>query len=178
MALPATAALLDALVDDPDAFVAALGSPVPPGWPQFPEAIPAERARLAASPDEVGWGMHFFLDAGTLVGSGGFTGPPRSRTVEIGYEVAPAFRGRGLGTASAAALLGRALESGQVDVVEAHTLATTNPSTRVLHRLGFRRVAEVPDEEHGTLWRWQRRRLSGCASPRGVGATGAGSAAL
>lgn len=158
--VPATVELLDALVHESRAFEAAIGSAVPAGWPEFPEAVRFSRDRLAAHPDEAGWWMHFFIDpsgpAGpVLIGSGGFTGPPQDRVVEIGYEVAPAFRGRGLGTAAAAALVRRAVDSGEVDAVVAHTLVGENPSTLVLARLGFTHVAEVPDPEQGAVWRWE-----------------------
>ncbi len=60
--------------------------------------------------------MQFFVDDATrrLVGSGGFASPPVERTVEIGYEVAPEFRGHGFGTAAARALVERAVASGEV----------------------------------------------------------------
>jgi RimJ/RimL family protein N-acetyltransferase len=107
--------------------------------------------------------MQFFIDdgSGTLVGSGGFAAPPADRTVEIGYEIAPAFRGRGLGIASARALIDRALASGAVDEVIAHTLPETNPSTGVLAALGFKLVEEQEHAEDGAVWewRWARTRL-------------------
>ena len=59
-----------------------------------------------------------------------------ARTVEIGYEVAPQFRGRGLG-AAARALVECAVASGEVDHVLAHTLPGPNPSTGVLVSLSF-----------------------------------------
>ncbi len=109
--LPATTAHLDALERDRDAFGALIGSAVPDGWPEFPESIGFTRDRLAAHPDEADWWMHFFLlpGSGELVGSGGFVGPPRDGTVEIGYEIAPAYRGRRLGVGAAAAHERRAL---------------------------------------------------------------------
>ena len=78
--------------------------------------------------------MQFFIDhaTGRLLGSGGFAAPPVDRTVEIGYEVAPEFRGRGFGAAAARALVGLAVASGEVDHVVAHTLPGPNPSTGVL----------------------------------------------
>ena len=101
--------------------------------------------------------MQFFLDAhsGALIGSGGFVAPPVDRTVEIGYEVAPAFRGRGFGTAAARALVERAVASGEVDHVTAHTLPGPNPSTGVLSSLGFRHIGDQEDPEVGTVWAWR-----------------------
>ena len=73
-----------------------MASPVPAGWPEFPESITFSIAKLKERPDEADWWMHLFLDPdGRLVGSGGFVGPPANGVAEIGYEIAPEFRGRG-----------------------------------------------------------------------------------
>jgi RimJ/RimL family protein N-acetyltransferase len=154
----ATVPLLEALTTDPAGFGELIGSPVPEGWPEFPEAIAFTLEFLrAASDSERPWSMQFFVEgsSGTLVGSGGFATPPRDRTVEIGYEIAPGFRGRGLGAASARALVDRAVESGQVDRVVAHTLAGPNPSTGVLVSLGFEQVGEQEDPDAGLIWQWR-----------------------
>jgi [ribosomal protein S5]-alanine N-acetyltransferase len=99
--------------------------------------------------------MHFFVSQDALIGSGGFVGPPQDGVVEIGYELAPAFRGKGLGTAAAGALVEKARATGAVTTVIANTLAHDNPSTGVLRRLGFRWVRELFDPEDGPIWRWK-----------------------
>jgi RimJ/RimL family protein N-acetyltransferase len=106
--------------------------------------------------------MQFFVDHtnGRLLGSGGFAAPPVARTVEIGYEVAPEFRGRGIGVAAARALVERAVASGEVDHVIAHTLPGPNPSTGVLVSLGFEHVDDQEDPEVGPVWEWRWTRLS------------------
>jgi RimJ/RimL family protein N-acetyltransferase len=156
--VPATEALLNALTADRDRFSALMGSPVPDGWPEFPEAIgfTLEHLRTAAEPDRA-WSMQLFVDAATgrLVGSGGFAGPPADRAVEIGYEVAPEFRGRRFGTAAARALIERAIAGGAVDHVVAHTRPAPNASTGVLRSLGFEHVADGEDPEVGTIWEWR-----------------------
>lgn len=137
-----------------------LGLTIPDGWPEFPEAIGFTLARLDEHPGQSMWSMYFFVDAtaGELLGSGGYAFEPRDRVTEIGYEVAPAHRGRGVATAAARALVHRAFDSGEVDTVVAHTLAERNPSTGVLLRLGFEQAAEVPDPEVGMTWEWVLRR--------------------
>jgi ribosomal-protein-alanine N-acetyltransferase len=137
-----------------------LGSPLPEGWPEFPEAFAFTADRLAQHPEESEWWMQFFVDAATgqLLGSGGYTGPPADRQVEIGYEIAPEFRGRGLGAAAAAALVDRAFASGLVDAAIAHTLPGPNPSTGVLESLGFSRDGEIEDPDEGTVWQWRLER--------------------
>ncbi|RZI90942.1 MAG: N-acetyltransferase [Microbacterium sp.] len=155
--LAATVPLLDALVADPAVFADLIGSPVPAGWPEFPEAIGFTAEQLRTAPaDELPWTMQFFLDTATgrLVGSGGFATAPRDRTVEIGYEVAPEFRGLGFGSAAARALVGQAVASGEVDRVVAHTLPGPGPSTGVLASLGFAHVGEQEDPEVGVVWEW------------------------
>ena len=134
-----------------------IGSPVPDGWPEFPEAIGFTLEHLQNAPEaDRAWSMQFFLDSATgrLLGSGGFAAPPVERAVEIGYEVAPEFRGRGVGTAAARALVERAVASGEVDRVIAHTLPGPNPSTGVLVSLGFDHTADREDPDVGQVWEW------------------------
>jgi RimJ/RimL family protein N-acetyltransferase len=129
---------------------------VPDGWPEFGESIEFTIDTLREKPREGGWWLHFFLDGdGTLVGSGGFVGPPDDGVVEIGYEIAPGLRGRGHATAAARALIAKARDQGRVHTVLAHTLAHVSPSTSVLRRLGFGFVGEFPDPDEGTVWRWE-----------------------
>jgi RimJ/RimL family protein N-acetyltransferase len=102
--VPATVSLLNALSEDRVLFGELIGSPVPDGWPEFPEAIvfTLEHLQNAGEADRE-WSMQFFIDGATgrLLGSGGFAAPPAGHVVEIGYEVAPEFRGRGFGAAAA-----------------------------------------------------------------------------
>lgn len=156
--LPASVEHLTALRDDRTAFGELLGCAVPDGWPEFPESIEFTIDQLTEHPHQAGWWMHFFLADGgaVLVGSGGFVGPPHDGVVEIGYEIAPEFRGRGYATAAARAMIDKAkTATGRLTTVVAHTLAHENPSTAVLRRLGFTRVAEIEDSDDGPLWRWE-----------------------
>jgi RimJ/RimL family protein N-acetyltransferase len=107
--------------DNRPLFSEMVGSSVPDGWPEFPEAIgfTLEHMKTASEADRE-WSMQFFIDhaTGRLLGSGGFAAPPADRTVEI----APEFRGRGFGAATARAMVERAVASGKVEHVLAHTL--------------------------------------------------------
>jgi [ribosomal protein S5]-alanine N-acetyltransferase len=161
--VPATVPFLRALNEDRTQFSALVGSPVPDGWPEFPEAIGFTLEHLQTAPEaDHPWTMQFFVDdaTGRLLGSGGFAAPPAERTVEIGYEVAPEFRGHGFGTAAARALVERAVASGKVDHVVAHTLPGPNGSTGVLVSLGFEHVGDQEDPEAGTVWEWRWSRPS------------------
>lgn len=156
--VPATLPLLNALNEDRARFSQLIGSPVPDGWPEFPEAIDFTLQHLQNAPEaDRAWSMQFFIEpaTGRLVGSGGFAAPPVDGTVEIGYEIAPEFRGHGSGTAAARALVERAVASGGVDEVIPHTQPGPNPSTGVLVSLGFEHVADQEDPEVGTIWEWR-----------------------
>jgi [ribosomal protein S5]-alanine N-acetyltransferase len=159
--LPATEPLLIALTDDRARFGELIGSAVPDGWPEFPEAVGFTLEYLEnASDADRAWSMQFFVEpaTGQLLGSGGFAAPPAEGTVEIGYEIAPEFRGLGLGTAATRALVDRALASSEVDHVLARTLPGPNPSTGVLVSLGFEHTGEHEDPEVGVAWEWRRTR--------------------
>ena len=154
----ATVPLLKSLTTDLAKFSSLIGSLIPDGWPEFPEAIPSALDFLQhASETDRPWSMYFFVErsSGAVVGSGGFASPPNDRTVEIGYEIAPGFRGLGLGAASARALVDRAVDSGQVDRVVANTLAGPNASTGVLLRIGFEQIGVQEDPEAGLIWQWR-----------------------
>lgn len=156
--LAATEPLLSALTDSRARFGELIGSSVPDGWPEFPEAIAFTVQHLrTASEAHRSWSMQFFLDGATgqLLGSGGFAAPPSDRTVEIGYEIAPQFRGRGFGAAAARALVEHAVASGEVDRVLAHTRPGPNPSTGVLVSLGFEHTDDQEDAEVGVVWEWR-----------------------
>jgi ribosomal-protein-alanine N-acetyltransferase len=96
-------------------------------------------------------------DGDTVVGTGGFKGPPADDgVVEIAYGVNPDYQGKGYATEAAEALTAYAFDSGKVRVVRAHTLPESNASTRVLTKCGFRRIGEVIDPEDGLVWRWEK----------------------
>jgi [ribosomal protein S5]-alanine N-acetyltransferase len=112
---------------------------------------------LKANPAALPWWMHLFIHAadGALIGLGGYKGvPDEGGAVEIGYSLAPAYRGQGLATEAARGLIANALESPQVTRVDAHTLAEKNPSTRVLQRVGMRFVQAKLDPDDGEIWHW------------------------
>jgi ribosomal-protein-alanine N-acetyltransferase len=149
---------MHALNEDRAMFGNLIGSTVPDGWPEFPEAVGSpwstsrtRRSRTARGPCS----SSSDSATGHLVGSGGFATPPVDRTVEIGYEVAPEFRGRGFGAAAARAMIELAVAGGEVDAVIAHTLPGSNASTGVLVSWGFERVADQQDPEVGVVWKWR-----------------------
>ena len=158
-AVPFDRSLIDAALTGDAALAEAIGHGVAPGWATFTGALQATRDTLAANPDGVTWGPRLFVgdEPPTVVGWGGFKGPPTAGTVEIGYEIAASHRGRGLATAAARAMLLEAFAHHDVTTVIAHTEPEPNASNHILDKLGFHHDGERLD--HGdTVWRYTLRR--------------------
>jgi [ribosomal protein S5]-alanine N-acetyltransferase len=156
-----TLALLSAALEGRNALGGLLGVSVAEGWEGFPDALPIVRASYEKHPEGHPWGSLFFIEpeVSTLVGFGGFKGPPSpDGVVEIGYAIAPAFRGQGLATDAVTQMVERAFADVAVRAVDAHTLGHDNPSTRVLQKTGFRKIAEMEDPDEGPIWQWRLER--------------------
>jgi [ribosomal protein S5]-alanine N-acetyltransferase len=156
-----TLALLSAALEGRSALEELLGVSVAEQWEGFPDALPIVRASYETQPEGHSWGSLFFieLEGPTLVGFGGFKGSPSpDGVVEIGYAIAPAFRGRGLATDAVVQMVQRAFADVAVRAVDAHTLGHHNPSTRVLEKTGFRKIAQMEDPDEGPIWQWRLER--------------------
>ncbi len=156
--VPATAEHCRALAVSLDAFTGVIGARLAEGWPTFPQSVPNE-----AGPTP--WATYFFVHTAdrVMLGSGGFKGPPTDGlgsigTVEIGYEIAPSYRRRGLATEAAAGLVVFAFDHDEVHAVLAHTLAHPGPSPALLRTVGFERTQELADPEDGHIWQWRLER--------------------
>jgi RimJ/RimL family protein N-acetyltransferase len=154
----ATLAHLDSELKSPSELGAILCARVPDGWPPGEYDRPAIeffRARLAEETDGAGWYTWYAVErsphgqCATVVGAGGYFGPPTRGSVEIGYSVLPAFRGRGFATELVAALVSRAFSTPGVISIIAHTQADNLGSITVLERCGFAPVG--PGQEPGTV---------------------------
>ena len=155
----ATLEHVEAELDSPERLGVLLGASVRPGWPpgEYDRAAMEHfRDRLAADPASAGWyGWYALLpptggEAPALVAAGGFLGPPDAEgSVELGYSVVEAFRGRGLATEMVLRLVERAFEDSRVARVTACTTPANVASLRVLERCGFRHSGEGP--EPGTI---------------------------
>jgi [ribosomal protein S5]-alanine N-acetyltransferase len=134
---------------------------VPKGWTVFPEALRTTRDAVAADPDSTRWGVRLFLleEPRTLVGWGGFKGPPHDGVVELGYEIAAGWSGRGLATEAVRAMVGEAFAVSEVRAIIAHTEVGPGASVRVLEKAGFVNEGEVPDAGVGRAWRFRLERL-------------------
>jgi len=152
---------LEWLETNPSKLEQYLGISIPNHWTEFPEVIPYSYNALKLDPSLAGWWIYLFIHAADkiLIGFGGFKGKPDdSGMVEIGYEIIPAYRNQGLATETALKLIDHAFAYPFVKVVQAHTLAVPNASTRVLEKVGMKQVEAFHDPEDGDLWRWQLNR--------------------
>jgi [ribosomal protein S5]-alanine N-acetyltransferase len=153
-------AALDAALDGREALARAVGCEVADGWAVFPGAVRRTRDAVAADPASVLWGTRFFIvdEPRTLVGWGGFKGPPRDGVVELGYAVAPSWEGRGVASAAVREMLREAWAAPEVQAVLAYTLAGPGASVRVLEKTGFVHDGAAEDGDVGAVWRFRRKR--------------------
>ena len=132
------------------------------GWTEFGvAALQYSFDKLAASAEEKNWWTYFPIHKQDhkLIGSGGYKGKPTSNgKVELGYEIAPNYRNRGLATEMTIGLIENAFRDKRVKSIMAHTRGLENPSTRVLQKCGFKKVAEMNDPEEGLIWKWELTR--------------------
>jgi len=151
------AALLDAALAGGIELQRALGARVTDGWDAFPRSLARARDELARDAGAARWSTRLFLagEPPALVGWGGFKGPPRDGTVELGYAIAPGRRGQGLATEAVRELLREALADPEVHAVIAHTLPEPGPSPRVLEKAGFAFQGKVLDHTGQPVWRFR-----------------------
>ena len=160
--LPCNPEILYAAIAGNDTLSQALNIRVQHNWTEF-GAVALQYAldKLSQYPDEQGWWTYFPIHKqdNKLIGSGGYKGKPASDgSVEIGYEISPDYRNRGLATEMTKGLIMHAFKDDKVKSIIAHTLGEENPSTKVLQKCGFVKVAELNDPEEGTIWKWELKK--------------------
>ena len=151
--------LVYAELHDRPSFETGLDAKVPPDWP--PEGHTEASLRFAFDAlgrgrEQRDWWIWYFIDRApserrTLVGVGGFKGPPAAGRVEIGYGVVPSRRREGLATEAVQGLVGHAAQDPRVVRVEAETDLDDEASGGVLKAAGFR--VEGSDPGRGSR-RW------------------------
>lgn len=152
---------VEAFFKGDEALAALLQVNVPAKWTEFGEPAFRYMQDKLSQPGarREWWGyLPVLKKTRTLLGTCGYKGYPREGMVEIGYEVAEAYRGLGLATEMAQALIANAFKYQEVDCVQAHTLAVENESGSVLRKCGMQRMEELEDPEDGKIWRWEIRR--------------------
>jgi ribosomal-protein-alanine N-acetyltransferase len=126
-------------------FAELLQAKVPANWPpdSAADALPLFLGWLEAAPEQVGWfGWYALLadpadELPTLVGGGGFLGPPTDGEIQIGYSMLPQFQRRGIATEMVAGLIGWALNHPRVTCIVGETECENPASVQVLKKIGF-----------------------------------------
>lgn len=161
--VPASIELIETLLTDEAAFAKLLKVRLAVDWISFGIASFEYTLNfLSEIPQSYGWLSYFPIHKADrcLIGSGGYKGPPSSGgEVEIGYEIAPAYRRQGLATEMAQGLIKHAWLQPAVKIISAHTLATENHSARILRKCGFQKTQTIQDPDDGELWRWELPKL-------------------
>lgn len=133
---------------------AVAAEPLPESTPLVQEVLATNASFYRRSGFEPPWVAYLVMDRGHCVGTCAFKSAPRENRVEIAYFTFPLYEGRGLATQMAEALV--AIAPAQVPgiTVTAQTLREENASTRILAKLGFKRVGTMEDDEAGLVWEW------------------------
>ena len=161
--VPCELAHFEALIDDESRLAPMLQVELAPEWLGF-EARAAMRPAsdyLKAHPSALGWWTYLFIHKpdNTLIGLGGFKGEVDAEgMVEIGYEIAPSYRRRGLASEASEGMIDYAFAQPAIKRVDAHTLPERNASTGVLEKVGMKFLGAVHDPGDGEVWHWSLTR--------------------
>ncbi|NVK03196.1 MAG: GNAT family N-acetyltransferase [Flavobacteriia bacterium] len=154
---------LKAAIEGDEILSRKLNINVPSNWSEFGvEALKYSLGRLDEGQSEENWWTYLPIhkEDNTLIGSGGYKGKPsKEGEVEIGYEITPSYRNRGLATEMTKGLIENAFSNPKVKSVIAHTLGHENASTHVLQKCGFAKVKELNDPDEGLIWKWELKRM-------------------
>lgn len=160
--IPCDKEILKSAIQGNDILAKKINVTVLDNWTEFGVgALQYSLERLTENEEEKGWWTYFPIhkNDNKLIGSGGYKGKPTSDgTVELGYEIAPAYRNRGLATEMTKGLIENALKENRVKSIIAHTLGQENPSTKVLQKCGFEKVQAINDPDDGLIWKWEIKR--------------------
>jgi len=159
--IPCDAEILKSAIEGNEPLAKKINATVKDGWTEFGvDALQYSLDRLSRSEEEKNWWtfLPVLKEGNELIGSGGYKGRPIRGMVELGYEIAPAHRNRGLATEMTKGLVENAFKDSRVKSVIAHTLAEENASTKVLFKCDFQLVEEIFDPKEGLIWKWELTR--------------------
>ena len=111
---------------------------------------------VTAPPDTGGWGLWLFVykPERLVVGAASYNGEPAADgAVELGYQVVPAHRRRGLTIEGCSALIDWAFTDSRTQRIAADCAADNAASVRTLEKLGFAIIGA-----HGDRLYWQLAR--------------------
>jgi RimJ/RimL family protein N-acetyltransferase/cytochrome c553 len=168
--IPCTPAYFEAALAGHHVLAAVLGVAAEAGWPGSQEAQAAlgpGYQHLRREPSLQPWWIYLLVHRADqqLIGLGGFKGRPDEQgTVEIGYSLTESYRGRGLATEAAQALVRFAFSQPSVRRVTALTQPARNASCRVLEKTGLQYQGPVLDPNWGEVWHWAALRPAATSS--------------
>lgn len=154
-----SATALRAALESNSGLATALDVDVPDSWPPELYDEGAVRWTLAQLGDRIdggAFGFYYLIrrspdtsasTRGTLIGVGGFKGPPNANgEVELGYGVLPEFQRQGYASEAVEGWLTLAFADSSIRTVVGQTLASLIPSIGVLEKAGFRLAGPGADE--------------------------------
>jgi RimJ/RimL family protein N-acetyltransferase len=153
--------ILETLLKGDDAIAKHLKVNIPAKWTEFGEPVfRYTYDKVRDNRDNAKWWCYLpvLKETRMLLGTCGYKGAPVSGMVEIGYEISESYRGQGLATEVAGALILEAFNNAAVEYVQAHTLAEENASCAVLRKCGMTKMEEIIDPADGPIWRWESRK--------------------
>ena len=151
---------LAAIVRDPCSLGELLKVTVPEQWPEHPQAYSHALSLLKEQPllPYSGWWLYLFVHPSlkALVGSGGFkSAPDADGVVEIGCEIAPAFRRQGFATEGLRGLIRYAFTRPEAGAVDAYSMPMKGPQSELAKEVGMKRNGEATDPVAGKVWNWR-----------------------
>ena len=152
------AAVLDGAHERAEAL---LGARIPAGWPRDGDSrlgLTIQLTALRRRPRQGAWRVRLMVLRAEhrVAGTIHLKGPPGvARSVDLGWEVEPSDRGRGLATEGARAVLRWALTQPRVRRVTARIHDHNTASVRVAERLGMQRTP-VRYGTEGLIWEIER----------------------
>jgi RimJ/RimL family protein N-acetyltransferase len=160
--IPCDTEILKSAIEGNEILARKINVTVQDNWTEFGVgALQYSFDKLTESEEENNWWTYFPVHKqdNKLIGSGGYKGKPATDgTVELGYEIAPEYRNRGIATEMTKGLIENAFRDERVKSIIAHTLGQDNPSTKVLQKCGFKKVEEINDPDDGLIWKWELKR--------------------
>jgi RimJ/RimL family protein N-acetyltransferase len=162
--IPCELSHFEAIIHDQTRLAALLQVELAPEWLGFDaasEAMQPAYEYLKSHPSALGWWTYLFAHKPdrTLIGLGGFKGEVNQEgMVEIGYEIAPGYRRRGLALEASQGMIAYAFAHPEIKRVDAHTLPERNASTGVMEKVGMKHLGTVNDPDDGEIWHWSLRR--------------------
>ena len=159
--VPCDDTLFDAIRMGNNTLARVMGVNVPKKWTEFRDTFTPSYHRWKAHPPLRDWWVYLIIHIpdNMLIGSCGYKGERDANgMVEIGYEIMPSHRMKGLGAETAKGLTDHAFAQPGVHKIVAHTVREENGSVKILEKIGFKQTEDVNDPDEGPLWRWELAR--------------------